>query len=129
MKLFLLPILLLAFSCSHSPESTPKKVANTFVIRVLNDLAAKELKNLSKESRDQLEKAAGQWQEKGLKIEAADLLVSVPQPNEDWLGNLNTNIVDSTNKKIVEITSDYNKNKKLKLHLVKENGKWKIDLF
>jgi hypothetical protein len=113
MKLFLLPILLLTFSCSENSKPSPKIVANTFVITVLNDLTKHKVKNLSKDSKDKLEKTARQWQKKGLEIEPSDLLVSIPQSNE----------------KTVEITSDYNKKKKLRLQLIKENDSWKIDLF
>jgi hypothetical protein len=130
MKLFLLPILLLTFSCSENSKPSPKIVANTFVITVLNDLTKHKVKNLSKDSKDKLEKTARQWQKKGLEIEPSDLLVSIPQSNEDWLGNFDTKIISTEkNKKTVEITSDYNKKKKLRLQLIKENDSWKIDLF
>ncbi|MGM0596145.1 MAG: hypothetical protein ACQES9_03825 [Myxococcota bacterium] len=130
MKLFLLPILLLVFSCSENTESSPQKVADTFVISVLNDLNGEQIKNLSKDSKGKLEKAAKQWQKKGLEIEPSDLLVSIPQSNEDWLGSLDTKIISTEkNKKTVEITSDYNKKKKLQLQLIKEHDSWKIELF
>jgi hypothetical protein len=123
-KIFLLPVIcLLLFSCNSNAKKDPvtdTAVATTFIRSVLdNNFTTAQQYLLNDETNKQyFETFQHQYQSKDKseleKYKAADIIINSLEPLKDTT--------------IINYSNSYKKEMKNKLRLVRNNGKWLIDL-
>ncbi|MBU1240927.1 hypothetical protein KJ865_14535 [Myxococcota bacterium] len=128
----LIPFLLLSLlvpSCAKKAAAGPKDVAMIFLAAVINDWSEHKIKYVDKKTRARLEQMSQEAKHRGLSVKPVDLLISVPQARDDWLGKKSQKIITQTaTTAVVEIVSDTPNAPKITLDLVREKGEWKISL-
>ena len=126
LSILILPLLLAA--CASKPAATPEEVAMTFLASVINDWGEHKLKFVDSKSRARLKSLCDAAKKRGIALKPDELLVSIPQARDNWLGKKSTKIITRTDTTaVVEITTTANA-PKITLDLVKEGGEWKVSV-
>jgi hypothetical protein len=116
--------------CGDKKSGSPQETATLFVIAVLNDISSIKYDLLTPESKKHVDDLVKEYKARGIGLKPSDLIVSIPQSRDDWLGKKRSKLLSSENGMAsVEISTTSSETAKVVVNLKKYKGKWRVVLF